>query len=99
MLQIISGLVEAAENKGQIDQTLAGRVDAAIDRCRHPDLRNVAGRHVCHLQGPKPCDELSGIKQRAGDETYPKDPKGNPASPRKHWETIATELENFPTGK
>lgn len=99
MLDHIAGLVLA--DASAIDAQLKVRLDRAIQECLSPDLRNDQGRHVCLLQHPLPNAELSGIKLHAEDPAYqtvnPKPLK--PTTPSEHWETIAQELESFPTGR
>ena len=96
MLGQITQLFQA---DGSIDVELRERLDTAILRCLSPDLRNAENRHVCDLQEPLPCDELRGILEHAEDPEYGVHPKEVDAVLPGHWGTIATELENFPTGK
>lgn len=93
MLREIVRIAEADEVKQAIALQVLERIRKQVLRIEDPHLTNAAGRHVCDVAQPKACAELKGILDAA---------RGLPAEPevrRDRWETIATDLESFPTGK
>lgn len=97
MLKHVVALANDAHVAGDIDAVLFGRIDGEARRCLDPKLEK-AGKHVCLLENPHPCDELQMIKAHAEDPAFPEDPGGKPVTPAGHWVTIAQELESFPLG-
>lgn len=112
---MLDEIAELVEQDASIEAELREKLNVQILRCKSPGLRNTENRHVCDLQNPLPCDELREILDHAMDSAWgavplprenpkeveePKQPvEEQGASLPGHWETIAQELEGFPTGK
>ena len=90
MLEDIQHRAEADYVKGSIDPLDLDRVQDAVAAALSPDLENAAGRHVCHLLQPKPCDELKDFHERTS-----KRPR-KPAPCKDFWHTLAQELRISP---
>lgn len=94
MLTTILSRANADYAKQAIGQADLEIIEQEVQEGLEPGLKNGAGRHVCHLTGPLPCDELKQIFDASDPNNMPK----TPAQRKKYWHTIATDLQNFPSG-
>lgn len=96
VLDELVGRVEAAFFGQELGSEQLLRILDRLYQCGSPYMRIDNGQHICHGADPKPAyDELREIQEHADDPGYVG--KGLPNTPAGHWETIAQELESFPS--